>query len=64
MMGVGYAMPIFYKRRLSLLRLNCHKAGTGWCVKDGEAGSGDFAKQNTTLYPLHIRQFLLTEKTT
>lgn len=55
----------FSKRRLSLFRLNrlnCHKAGTGWCVKDGEAGSGDFAKQNTTPYPLHIRRFLLTEK--
>lgn len=54
----------FSKRRLSLFRLNrlnCHKAGTGWCVKDGEAGSGDFAKQNTTPYPLHIRRFLLTE---
>lgn len=54
----------FSKRRLSLFRLNrlnCHKAGTGWCVKDGEAGSGDFAKQNTTPYPLHIRWFLLTE---
>ena len=53
------------KRRLSPLRrnrLNCHKVGTGWCVKDGEAGSGDFAKQNTTPYPLHSRQFLLTEK--
>ena len=64
-MGVDYAMPIFYKRRLSPLRLNrlnCPKAGTGWCVKDGEAGSGDFAKQNTTPYPLHSRQFLLTEK--
>lgn len=33
----------------------------GWCVKDGEAGSGDFAKQNTTPYPLHIGLFLLTE---
>lgn len=42
------------KRRLSPLRLNrlnCQRAGTGWCVKDGEAGSGDFAKQNTTPYP-------------
>lgn len=53
------------KRRLSLFRLNrrnCYRAGTGWCVKDGAAGSGDFAKQNTTPYPLHIRQFLLTEE--
>jgi len=29
-------------------------------VKGGEAGSGDFAKQNTTPYPLRIRCFLLS----
>ncbi len=53
------------KRQLSLFRLNrhnCYRAGTGWYVKDGAAGSGDFAEQNTTPYPLHIRRFLLIGK--
>ncbi len=47
------------KPKYWLNRHICPRAENGWRVKVGEAGSGDFAKQNATPTPLHGRLFLL-----
>ena len=47
------------KPNLWLNRHICQRAEKGWRVKGGEAGGGDFAKQNTTPNPLHDILFLL-----